>query len=164
MALVKDQVEEARKDLEAKQANKFTFQEFIEKLEGNSHRGSSLAFSQKPACPTCHRHFDKASEVEDLKQELQDEIRRIPSKVRSLETKLRLAQEKLETLTSLMPEKAQADEMEASIADKQAWLKNMAEETEALDVEFAIKEERLDHINSKVTLCEGQGFSNFFAR
>ena len=69
LQLAKDDMEKARYELEVKQANKHSFQEMINKI--NKMQSSHV----KPSCPTCNRHFDSNSEVNDLKRNLENDIK-----------------------------------------------------------------------------------------
>ena len=82
LQLTKDEVEKTRLELEVKQANKYTYQEMIDKI--NKMQKSS----NRSCCPTCNRNFDSQSEANQVKKELENDIKRIPSKVQSIQNKL----------------------------------------------------------------------------
>ena len=102
-------MEKARNELEVKQANKYSFQEMINKL--NKMQSSHV----KPSCPTCNRHFDSNSEVNDLKRNLENDIKKIPSKALSIQNKLQKATQRYDKLQVLLPEKKQTDEMKMDV-------------------------------------------------
>ena len=92
--LSQDKIEALRKELQAKEAGKFTYVEMIEKM--NKMSG--------PACPTCDRGFNLTSEAEDLKRDLQDRVDEIPRKVQGLNKKLKLESERLDSLQKIAPD------------------------------------------------------------
>ena len=99
-------MEKTRNELQAKEANKFTFADFAERLTGMKENAAV-----KPSCPTCNRHFDTHSQVDQLVQELRQEVAKIPSKVQSIKKKLDRAQTKTDKLQELLPEKKHTDEL-----------------------------------------------------
>ena len=114
-------------ELEIKQANKHTYQEFISKL--NKMQSGHV----KPSCPTCNRHFDTNSEVDDLKKDLEKEIKKIPGKVHSIQNKLQRAIERQEKLQTLLPEKKQTDEMKLEVEEKRRTIGDMERNLKTLE-------------------------------
>ena len=106
MDQAKADVDKTRSELQSKEANKFTFAEFADRLTGMKDNAAV-----KPSCPTCNRHFDHHSQVDELIQELRQEVTKIPSKVQSIRKKLDRAQAKMEQLQELLPEKKHTDEL-----------------------------------------------------
>ena len=89
----------------------------------------------KPSCPTCNRHFDKNSEVEDLKKELEKDIKKIPGKVHSIQNKLQRAIERQEKLQTLLPEKKQTDEMKVEVEAKRRAIVDIEKNLKTLEEE-----------------------------
>lgn len=91
---VKENLEKSRKELQVKEAGKYTYREMIERMQR----------MECPACPTCNRAFIKKDEATELISELEELISLIPGKVKNLETKVKNLQGKLETLQKIRPE------------------------------------------------------------
>ena len=79
LAKVKEDLEIARKELQVKEAGKFTYRDMIKKMQQ----------MDCPACPTCNRAFIKKDEADELMADLEELIGSIPNKVKSLQTKVR---------------------------------------------------------------------------
>ena len=71
----KTDVNDLREELQAKEANKHTFKQFIDKME------KSLKSSGDSCCPTCNRSFGNKDECEEVIAALKEEIERVPQKV-----------------------------------------------------------------------------------
>ena len=78
LAKCKDRLDELRKELQVKEAGRFTYKELLERMKK----------MQSPQCPTCHRGFKEKAEAEELAKNLENMIREIPHKVRNLEKKV----------------------------------------------------------------------------
>ena len=96
--LVKTQesLELNRKELQVKEAGKFTYREMIERMKKME--------PTCPACPTCNRAFIKSEEATELISDLEDLIKSIPGKVKSLESKVKNLQSRQEQLQRIRPE------------------------------------------------------------
>merc|ERR1712141_981901 len=66
----KEEIEKTRLELEVKQANKYTFQEFIDKID------KMQISSNQSCCPTCNRNFDSKNEANEVKRDLENSIKR----------------------------------------------------------------------------------------
>jgi chromosome segregation ATPase len=80
LAGVREQLELARRELQVKEAGRFTYREMLERM-GRMAR---------PACPTCSREFLAKTEAEELRRDLEAMIEDIPRKTKSLEDKVSL--------------------------------------------------------------------------
>jgi len=77
---VREELELARRQLQVKEAGKFTYREMVERM-------GKMA---RPACPTCNREFLARTEAEELRRDLEGKIEDVPRKVKSLEDKVRI--------------------------------------------------------------------------
>jgi len=143
MIVSKEKIEELRKDLQSKEAGKFTFPEMLEKMEKMS----------APACPTCDRGFSHGSEAEDLKRDLQARISEIPRKVQGLEAKLRLELDRLENLQRISPDfytlktvKEELAEMNAQVTKLDMENKNLADQMSSKEKGWTRAQEELNNL------------------
>lgn len=149
MASAKQEVERTRNELQVKEANKFTYQEFIDRL-----KRMSTSSDCKTACPTCSRPFDTSQEVDEVIDELATEIEKIPTKVRSMRTKLEKAEARLERLQRLYPDKKQADTLQEEIEDKKAALTSLEASLKKLEEQILAEEDRLEVASMDHSVCE----------
>ena len=144
----KDDVDKTRLELEIKQANKYTYQELIDKIN------KMQLSSSTPCCPTCNRIFDTPSEANDVKRELENDIKRIPSKVHSIQNKLEKLVKKVDKLQSLLPEKKQTDEMKKEVSDKRKLIVNLDKAIKKSDEQLSENQDNLDVALSDYSICD----------
>jgi len=144
----KDDVDKTRLELEIKQANKYTYQELIDKIN------KMQLSSSTPCCPTCNRIFDTPSEANDVKRELENDIKRIPSKVHSIQNKLEKLVKKVDKLQSLLPEKKQTDEMKKEVSDKRKLIVNLDKAIKKSDEQLSENQDNLDVALSDCSICD----------
>ena len=94
LAKVKEDLEIARKELQVKEAGKFTYRDMIKKMQQ----------MDCPACPTCNRAFIKKDEADELMADLEELIGSIPNKVKSLQAKVRKHTERQDSLLKISPD------------------------------------------------------------
>ena len=94
LSKVKENLELARRDLQVKEAGKFTYREMIEKMKQ----------MDCPACPTCNRAFIKKDEAKELMEDLEELIGSIPNKVKSLQTKVKKLTDRQDSLLKISPD------------------------------------------------------------
>ena len=144
----KDEVDKTRLELEIKQANKYTYQELIDKIN------KMQLSSSTPCCPTCNRIFETPSEANDVKRELENDIKRIPSKVHSIQNKLNKLVKKVDKLQSLLPEKKQTDEMKKEVSDKRKLIVNLDKAIKKSDEQLSENQDNLDVALSDYSVCD----------
>ena len=144
----KDEVEKIRLELEIKQANKFTYQEFIDKIN------KMQLSSNTPCCPTCNRPFESPTEANDVKRELENDIKRIPSKVRSIQNKLVEKEQKRDKMQNLLPEKKLTDEMKQDVAEKRKLVINLDKIIKKTDEQLSENQDNLDVVLSDYSICD----------
>ena len=74
----KTDVNDLREELQAKEANKHTFKQFVDKMEKSVKSSGDLGDT---CCPTCNRSFSNKAECEEVIAALKEEIERVPQKV-----------------------------------------------------------------------------------
>ena len=148
LQLAKEEVEKTRLELEVKQANKYTYQEFINKIS------KMQSTSGKPCCPTCNRNFDNQAEANDVKRELENSIKRIPQKVQSIQNKLEKSTKRYDKMQTLLPEKKQTDEMKSDISDKTKAVANLDRLIRKNDEQLSDYQEQLDVALSDYSVCD----------
>jgi len=149
LARVKDEVEKTRTELQSKEANKFTFREFVGRLE--AMKGSH---SVQPSCPTCHRHFEETSQVDDLIGELTREVDKIPAKVNSIQKKLDRSKRRLEQLQDLLPEKRQTDELKDKLKDIRDKVSGHDRDLKELADKVSECDDKLDVVGADYSVCD----------
>ena len=143
----KEEVEAARMELQVKEANRFTFDEYIKSLELGGKRNQH-------ACPTCNRGFKSSREAEELKSDLRDQIKKIPSKVQSIKSRLVKLTEKQDRLRDLLPEKKRVDEFKKEVETKSKAVKAFERELKSLEKETEANDLELETVSSKFGTCE----------
>nr|XP_040566822.1 LOW QUALITY PROTEIN: DNA repair protein RAD50-like [Lepeophtheirus salmonis] len=144
LELSKLEVENTRSEVQVKEANIFTYKEFIERLKE----------TDSPCCPTCSRSFHKKEEVKELISDLEMEIKRIPNKVKSIKTKLNKAESKRDTLIDLLPEKRQCDELFDEISQKKTELTRIEKKIKEYEEKLSKIEDTRDVISMEMSTCE----------
>ena len=127
----KDSLELLRKDLQVKEAGKFTYKELLDNLEKMSD----------PACPTCHRQFHEKIEAEELKADLKSLISEIPKKAQSLEKKVKKEEDRYENLQKISPDYYALKQVRQEITDKENQVKTLEEEVKELQKKKDMEEE-----------------------
>ena len=144
----KDEVEKTRLELEVKQANKYTYQEFIDKIN------KMQASSSKSCCPTCNRNFDSQTEANEVKRELENDIKRIPSKVQSIQNKLLKLTKRFDKFQSLLPEKKQTDEMKNDLLEKRKNIANLDRAIKMTDQQLSENQETFEVVGTDYSVCD----------
>ncbi|CAB4063828.1 RAD50 [Lepeophtheirus salmonis] len=127
LELSKLEVENTRSEVQVKEANIFTYKEFIERLKE----------TDSPCCPTCSRSFHKKEEVKELISDLEMEIKRIPNKVKNL-----------------LPEKRQCDELFDEISQKKTELTRIEKKIKEYEEKLSKIEDTRDVISMEMSTCE----------
>jgi len=94
LSVVADRLALLRKELQVKEAGKFTFRELLDKMEKMG----------EPACPTCNRAFQHKREAEHLKRDLLEYIDQIPGNVSSLEKSVEREETRQAALQRIAPD------------------------------------------------------------
>ena len=144
----KDEVEKTRLELEVKQANKYTYQEFVDKIN------KMQASSSKSCCPTCNRNFDSQTEANEVKRELENDIKRIPSKVQSIQNKLQKLTKRFDEFQSLLPEKKQTEEMKNDVDEKRKTIANLDRGIKMTDQQLAENQETFEVVGTDYSVCD----------
>ena len=144
----KEEIEKTRLELEVKQANKYTFQEFIDKID------KMQISSNQACCPTCNRNFDSKYEANEVKRDLENSIKRIPSKVQSIQNRLERLVKRCEKLQAMLPEKKQTDEMKVEVQQKKKDIASLDKAIKKSDDELSDNRDRLDVAFSDYSICD----------
>ena len=144
----KEELIKCRKDLQTREANRFTFQTFIESMKRDIQSG------EKPACPTCSRGFKNKPEAESLIEDLQEEIDKIPSKVKSLKDRVEKNETKVETLQLMLPKKQQLKEIQLEMKEKGAAIQTLDRDVKKIQRNVELNEQSLEEVGQKVDLCD----------
>merc|ERR1712228_670015 len=144
----KEEIEKTRLELEVKQANKYTFQEFIDKID------KMQISSNQACCPTCNRNFDSKYEANEVKRDLENSIKRIPSKVQSIQNRLERLVKRCEKLQAMLPEKKQTDEMKVEVQQKKKDIASLDKAIKKSDDELSDNRDRLDVAFSDCSICD----------
>jgi len=131
---LQENLELSRKELQVKEAGKFTYREMIEKM---------MNMRDSPACPTCNRAFNKKQEADELISDLEELISTIPGKVKSLEVKKKNLEKKLEQLQSIRPEAHELKTVSKEIEDNVKKLETMDNELKQIQKKLEDGEEDL---------------------
>eukprot|EP00088_Acartia_fossae_P026344 TRINITY_DN27160_c0_g1_i1.p1 TRINITY_DN27160_c0_g1~~TRINITY_DN27160_c0_g1_i1.p1 ORF type:complete len:1165 (-),score=493.85 TRINITY_DN27160_c0_g1_i1:226-3546(-) len=115
LAKCKDRLDELRKELQVKEAGRFTYKELLERMQK----------MQNPACPTCHRRFEEKADAELLAKSLEDMIREIPHKVQGLEMKVAEQDARYHKLQKIVPEYHQHVDIKKSLQDLVTQIQNL---------------------------------------
>lgn len=133
-----ESLDQSRKELNIKEAGKFTYREMIDRMK---------AMGTDPACPTCNRAFHGKSEATELIGELEDVIKSIPNKVKSLENKVKKFTLRLEQLQKIRPEvhelkgiKIELDEDSKKIDDLDKDMKKIREQLDTEEEDWNLTE------------------------
>ena len=142
----KDKLNSLTKELQVKEAGKFTYRELLENMEMKTGT---------PCCPTCNRGFQDKSEAEDLKQELEAKIQDIPRKVEGLKKRVGDEDKRYNSLQKIAPDyhkymeiKQVIKEIEAQTELAEKEIKQLKEGKEEFDNEFDNVSEKLEKLRS----------------
>ena len=142
----KDKLNSLTKELQVKEAGKFTYRELLENMEMKTGT---------PCCPTCNRGFQDKSEAEDLKQELEAKIQDIPRKVEGLKKRVGDEDKRYNSLHKIAPDyhkymeiKQVIKEIEAQTELAEKEIKQLKEGKEEFDNEFDNVSEKLEKLRS----------------
>ena len=139
----KDQVEEARQDLQVREAKTHTYRDFlkrIDKRDANNHK----------ACPTCSRAFEDDQEAQELKEFFEREIKQIPKKLANSKKKLEALEFKLEVLRDLLPVKDSMDQLTEELAKVDLNLKSIQRSINDSDCKIKTIETDQEEVNEKL--------------
>ena len=143
---VKADVEKTRQELQVKEANKFTFQQFIDKLKQSDS-------GRKKSCPTCCRAFSNQNETNTVIDHLKEEIKKIPSKVKFIENRLKAAIDKQEKLQNLRPEKTQCAHLRDELDGKRSKVEETKESLASLKKEITETEDEIEAVSMEIMCC-----------
>jgi len=142
----KDKLNSLTKELQVKEAGKFTYRELLENMEMKTGT---------PCCPTCNRGFQDKSEAEDLKQDLEAKIQDIPRKVEGLKKRVGDEDKRYNGLQKIAPDyhkymeiKQVIKEIEAQTELAEKEIKQLKEGKEEFDNEFDNVSEKLEKLRS----------------
>ena len=141
---VTENLEKSRKELQVKEAGKFTYREMIERMQR----------MDCPACPTCNRAFIKKDEATELISDLEELISLIPSKVKNLETKVKNLQRKLETLQKIRPEAHEMASLKKDVEESSSKLSLVDKDIKSLETRLEEGEEDWSIIEMQTSLLK----------
>ena len=144
----KNDVDKTRSELQSKEANKFTFKDFVSRLT------MMKTSKTKPSCPTCNRNFDKSNEVDDVIEYLNSEINKIPGKVNTIQQKLNRHQTKVQQLQDLLPEKKRTDELKQELESISEKVKRLDKELKEASEKSSIVEDKLEVVSVDYSICD----------
>ena len=127
----KERLELATKELQVREAGKFTYREFLDSMER----------MEKPACPTCQRGFHNKSEFGDLKRDLEAMIAEIPTNVEKLAKKVQAEEANYNNLQRLLPDYYAWKLVKQEISELSKQLAAVEEDVKTLSKEKQEKEE-----------------------
>ena len=133
----KENVASIRDELQVKEANKHSFQQFIEKMKKNQ------------TCPTCQRGFNNDSEVQEVIDFLKDEIEKVPQKVRITQNRLNEARKIQSDLEKLIPEKSECLVIRNELEQKHGKIQDTQESITKLTLELKKDGKVLEELDEK---------------
>ena len=142
-------LEKDRLELQVKEANKFTYAQYIKEIDDMVDTGN------KSSCPTCNRAFKNEGEARELKADLEEIIAKIPSKVNSLRSKVVKGEKRLEELQVLLPTKRQVDEHRAAVQTKERRIAEIARAKKESGRKVREIEEELEANVAQLSACNG---------
>ena len=143
LAKVKEDLEMARKDLQVKEAGKFTYRDMIKKMQQ----------MDCPACPTCNRAFIKKEEADELMADLEELIGSIPNKVKSLQTKVKKLSERQDSLLKISPDAHLLKNLKKEIEDNGKKIKDIDSEIQSLKKKLD-DDEDLDLVSNTASILK----------
>ncbi len=105
----KREIDEAREELSRKEANKFTYEEFINKIDRMMEKQG------RTACPTCNRAFEDESEARDLQTDLREMVRKIPDRVKAIKERITGCERRQERFVELYSRAQHFEEMRSQV-------------------------------------------------
>lgn len=145
---VKTDIEVLREEVARVEANKYTFSEFIKRMETMKERSEAVS------CPTCNRCFQTDSESAELIRDLHEEIDNIPSRVERIKSRLQVSLEKQEKLQMLLPEKRQVDEIRSDLEADKKLVKGLEQDLRGLESDLSRTEAECAKMSTRNALCE----------
>ena len=127
----RDKLDTLRKELQLKEAGKFTYKEFLDRMNR----------MEEPACPTCNRGFHDLSESEELKRDLEAMIAEIPRKLQGLEKKVNMEEKRHQELLNISPDYHALKQTRQEIQEFTSQVSNIEKELKAMKERKEEKEE-----------------------
>ena len=133
----KENVASIRDELQVKEANKHSFQQFIEKMKKNQ------------TCPTCQRGFKNDDEVKEVIDFLKDEIEKVPQKVKFIQKRLNEAEKIQHDLEKMIPEKSACLLIRNELETKHGRIQDAQESIAKLTTELKKDGQLLEDLDEK---------------
>ena len=133
----KENVASIRDELQVKEANKHSFQQFIEKMK------------KSQTCPTCQRGFKNDDEVKEVIDFLKDEIEKVPQKVKFIQNRLNEAEKIQRDLEKMIPEKSACLLIRNELETKHGRIQDAQESIAKLTLELKKDGQMLEDLDEK---------------
>lgn len=142
MIKTKDKLDSLRKELQVKEADKFSFANLLRSMD---------QMKEDPACPLCLVGKTK-EEADKLKEEISKRIDDIPKSVQGLQKRVQQEDLRYQELQSISPEYYRSKELKQSIEDNTKKVSNFDKELKQLKEEKESIETEYDKVSEKTEI------------